>query len=156
MRKNDQTGKDNKISYGNRSNNNSAKDLWLNRLFWVAISLYAIFILLPGLFVLFGAIWPQHFNSLNALNQLKSNINSVIGITSLVVGGISILYAYHSNREMAAQSTISRNILSALKNDTQDLIKRVIEVQQGNQVLYNTVRDLKSQPLKEPKDADEK
>ena len=84
----------------------------------MSILLVLLFVFLPTLFALLSVMWPNIFHGDTAVDQLNKNVNSLIGIISLLVGICSILYAYHSNRLMNIQSQKQQNFLVSLCDDT--------------------------------------
>lgn len=112
-------------------------------LFWtlmgLSITIVIVFIILPDLFVLLGAMWPACFNSSSALQQLAGNVDSFVGIVSLCVGLVSIIYAFHSSHTMEAQTQKQRQIQNEIKKTLDEQKKTLDDISDKSKQIYNAL-----------------
>lgn len=94
--------------------NRTPKQLLLNICIWIGVVLLIVFIILPALLLLMGNVFPAYISTDGALLQLNNNVNSLVGIASLIVGVVSIVYASSSNLHMDMQQQRNEDFMKQL------------------------------------------
>lgn len=105
---------------------------------WGLVVVCFVFFILPTLFVLLGAMWPEHFSGAKAVEQLNENINSWVGIIGLALAVFSLYYSFETNKSMDKQQQQSGSTL-------QEISHKLGEVEKGvstnTERLFTYVRD---------------
>jgi len=97
------------------------RQLILTVCIWIGVALIIVFIILPTLFLFAGNVFPTFISTDGALLQLNNSVNSLVGIASLIVGVVSIIYAYSSNRHMDEQQQRNEEFMKQLSEKIDDL-----------------------------------
>ncbi|MDE6947151.1 MAG: hypothetical protein K2P14_08220 [Anaeroplasmataceae bacterium] len=89
----------------------------LNTLHVLGIIIASVFIIIPAMLLLVGVFFPEESFSYAVLDRLYNNINSLVGLVSLVVGVCSILYSYFANEKMEIHSLEQEAFLQKLDGE---------------------------------------
>lgn len=119
------------------------------------VSLIIIYLILPTLFILLGSMWPKIFPGTAAANQLRNNVNSLVGIISLLVGIFSIYYSYTANKSMEIQSHNQQRFLEELREENNQIILKLSQISQTNERLFDKIENLQGKQLSSPEKANE-
>lgn len=117
----------------------SIKQLFLKISIWLGVILISVYVIIPAICISLGNICPAYFSSDGALVSLTNNLNDLVGYCSLIVGVVSILYAFSSNRRVNEQQRRNEEFMKELSNKIDELQKsnfklfdQVVNAQQNN------------------------
>lgn len=119
------------------------------------VLLIIIFLILPALFILLSNMWPTIFSGAAATKQLSNNVNSLVGIISLLVGIFSIYYSYTANKSMEVQSQSQQRFLEELRTENSQIILKLYQISQTNERLFDKIENLQGKQLSSPEKANE-
>ncbi len=142
----------NNNSQNNSPNNKSkyAKPIFVALVVFFAI-LAIVFFVLPALFICLSSVWPKTFAQNNLLIQLKDNLDTAVGITSLVLSAISIIYSYQSGKNVDLQRTQQDAFLQEIAVKIDNIQKEIIVIEKN----IDITKDVDLEPLKEETEAKE-
>lgn len=112
---------------------------------WGICLLFAVFILLPGLFILLGSAFPDYISSDGALQQLSENVNSLVGFFGLIVGAYSIYYAIASNNLLDKQRLQQANFLKDIDRKVDNINSGLMRLQSDNEKLFDRIEKFDSE-----------
>lgn len=135
------------------------KKKFSHKLYWIVTATIAllvfIFLILPALFILLGVMWPETFSGAAAAEQLRNNVNSLVGVVSLAVGIFSIYYSYTANKSMETQSQSQQRFLEELRNENSQIIQKLSKIDQTSQQVFDKINNLREKRLRGPAEANE-
>lgn len=142
------TNKDSK-----RSKSSGYKKAYLFKVcVWFFVAVCFVFFILPTLFVLLGVMWPTVFSGTEAVKQLNENINSWVGIIGLALAVFSLYYSIETSNTANKLQEHSDNTLNSIIGEIADLKK---EVSNGNQRIYDVVKDKTNSALQTAEKSEE-
>lgn len=119
------------------------------------VILITIFLILPALFILLSNMWPTIFSGAAATKQLSNNVNSLVGIISLLVGIFSIYYSYTANKSMEVQSKNQQHFLEELRTESNQIMLKLFQINQTSERLFDKIENLQGKQLSSPEKANE-
>lgn len=122
-----------------KSKKTSVKELFLKICIWLGVVVIVVFIILPTIFITIGNVFPNSISSEGALTSLSNGVNTLVGWCSLIVGVVSIVYAYISNQRVDEQQYRNEvfmkelsNKIDELQNSNTKIFDQVVNTQQSN------------------------
>lgn len=136
-----------------RSKANGYKKAYLFKVcVWFFVVVCFVFFVLPTLFVLLGVMWPSVFSGVEAVKQLNENINSWVGIIGLALAVFSLYYSIETSNTANKLQEHSDNTLNSIIGEIANLKN---EVSNGNQRIYDVVKDKTNSTLQAEDRSDE-
>ena len=118
------------------------KDWYRRLIVGCAVSVLVVFILLPGLFLILGAVFPNTFSTTGALQQLWTNINSLVGIVSLILGAFSIYCSWKSERVLEGQRKQQEEFLQKIDKKIDEIKGEVTRLHYDNENIKERLYDI--------------
>lgn len=113
------------------------------------VAVIVIFFLLPALIILLSAIWPNTFSGDGAVKVLSDNFNKVIGVISVILGGISIYLAVKADKVFQEQKQQQDSFMEHIEGYTRNMSQSV------DKLLYDGTGDKSGTRIRHSYEANE-
>ncbi len=117
-----------------------------------------VFVILPVAVVFLAGISPKSFTNdaaITALESLRDGFNGIITLVSLIVGIVSIVYAWISSNTMEKQSERQEAVLQYLQRESAKILQEVAIMNERMTIISERRGDLGYTTPRDPKAADE-
>jgi len=95
----------------------------------------AVFFLLPVVFILLSAVWPNSFSGIGAVNTLFDNVNRAFGVISVALGLISIWLARKTDDVYQEQKRQQDTFMAHIESYTQNMSQKI------DKIMYDGFKD---------------
>lgn len=122
----------------------------LNIIVRFVVVLLTVAFVLPIVFVLLGGMWPTIFKGTVAIQALKDNVDSIVGVISLFVGLFSIAYTWMSNKVLDSQKLQQDEFLHSLDEKVSEIKTMVKTNSDEHKNIFDRIESLKGVGSMEP------
>lgn len=113
------------------------------------VAVIIVFFLLPALAIFLAAVWPNAFSGDGAAKALSDNVNKVIGVISIILGGISIYLAVKTDKVFQEQKQQQDSFMRRIEDYTRNMSQSI------DKLLYDKTTDKSDARLRSSAEANE-